>query len=157
MIVVDNTVLSNFARVGRFDLLRLAISELDPHITPAVEAEFREGVEAGVFVDNDLQWLLIAQLTDAEAVLCQKLAQELDLGEAESVTISLSRGWVLATDDLRARRQVKQAGRAVTGTVGILKIVVEDGLLSVSEGDRALTGMIQVGYFSPISSLTEVL
>lgn len=83
MIVVDNTVLSNFARVGRFDLLRLATDSLGPHITPAVNTAFRSGAEAGPFVDTDLQWLSIAQFTQAEQARCMELSQELGRGEEE--------------------------------------------------------------------------
>ena len=157
MIVVDNTVLSNFARVGRFDLLQLATAELDPHITPAIDEEFRSGVEAGLFIDTDLQWLKIAELTDTEQAQCQQLSQELDRGEAEAKAIALSRGWALATDDMKARRQMKQAGGPVIGTLGILKMLAQDGGLTTPEADQILTAMIGEGYCSPISSLTEML
>ena len=144
MIVVDNTVLSNFARVGRFDLLKLAIAELYPHITPAIDEEFRSGVEAGLFIDTDPKWLKIAELTDAEQVQCQQLSQELDRGEAEAVAIG--RRWAMATDDMKARKRMKQDGGGVIGTLGILKILAQDGRLTTTEADQILTAMIGYGY-----------
>lgn len=47
MILLDTTVLSNFARAGQLDLLRLALPEAAT--TPFVLAELQRGVNAGYF------------------------------------------------------------------------------------------------------------
>ena len=47
MILLDTTVLSNFARAGRIDLLRLALPEATT--TPLVLAELQRGASAGYF------------------------------------------------------------------------------------------------------------
>jgi predicted nucleic acid-binding protein len=45
----------------------------------------------------------------------------------------------------------------VSGTLGILELLVEEGKLSIGEADAVLSRMIQGGYRSPIQSLKELL
>jgi len=46
MVLVDNTVLSNFAKVNRLDLLKKAFEKL--YVTEQVLEEFKKGVKRGV-------------------------------------------------------------------------------------------------------------
>jgi len=157
MIVVDNTVLTNFALVGRIDLLRVAIGGRNPCTTPAVKKEFDEGADRGLFAPTDIQWLPVVSLTPDEVSRLENLSQGFGDGEAECIVVALARGALLATDDLKTRKHVQQSGGKVTGTLGILKGLVEDGHLSIEEGDRVLRAMIEEGYFSPVDSLTRLI
>ena len=119
MIVVDNTVLTNFALIRRIDLLRQIIANRHPCMTPAVNSEFDEGVKRGLFSATDIQWVSLISLTPAELIRLSDLSGSLDDGEAESVVVTLHRGGLLASDDLKARKLVIQSGGQVTGTLGI--------------------------------------
>lgn len=45
----------------------------------------------------------------------------------------------------------------ISGTLGILKVAVEEGKLSTKEADEVLQEMIRGGYRSPIQSVKELL
>jgi predicted nucleic acid-binding protein len=62
-IVIDNTVLSNFALIGRIDLLVSAIKDLSPGTTFQVKEEFTIGMEKGLLPKVDLEWLTILELS----------------------------------------------------------------------------------------------
>ena len=57
MILLDTTVLSNFARIGRMDLLRLALP--NAATTPQVITELKVGLAAGHLATCDWDWLSI--------------------------------------------------------------------------------------------------
>jgi predicted nucleic acid-binding protein len=48
------------------------------------------------------------------------------------------RGWTLATDDRDARRIAAQFQVAVTGTIGILARLVEEGILDIESAEAIL-------------------
>ena len=51
----------------------------------------------------------------------------------------------------------RRLGLDVTGTLGILALAVEEGILDLATGDQLLNQMIAEGYRSPYGSLTELL
>ena len=62
---------------------------------------------------------------------------------------------MLATDDGDARRSAQRNKVVVTGTVGILRLAVEQGLLTEPEANDLLEGLIEMGYFSPIARVFD--
>ncbi len=48
-------------------------------------------------------------------------------------------------------------GVKVSGTIGILKVAVEEGEISIDKADVVLCKMIEGGYRSPIQSIREVI
>lgn len=65
MLLLDNTVLSNFVLIGRLDLVRVALGE-EIATTTAVLDEVTAGVMRGVLPQTDLSWLTIVELSAAE-------------------------------------------------------------------------------------------
>lgn len=45
----------------------------------------------------------------------------------------------------------------ISGTLGMLKLAVEEAELSIGEADEVLNQMIDGGYHSPIRSIEELL
>ncbi len=56
MIVIDNTVLSNYALIGRLNLLRLFCGGMGLTTDPVVE-EFQKGIALGLFGETDITWV----------------------------------------------------------------------------------------------------
>ena len=54
MVLVDNTVLSNFAKVNRLDLLKKAFEKL--YVTEQVLEEFKKGVKRGILPSISLDF-----------------------------------------------------------------------------------------------------
>lgn len=157
MILADNTVLTNFALIGRLDLLRLAFDNIGIRTTSKVRQEFKRGVRKGLFQETDIGWLKSVRLSSAEQQRYAMLRQHFGIGEASCLAVALERGVSLATDDLEARNLLRQLGGGVTGTLGILKKLVLDGRLPIEEGDQILGLMIGEGYFLPVGHLTDIL
>jgi predicted nucleic acid-binding protein len=151
VILLDTTVLSNFARAGRLDLLRLALPEATT--TPLVLAELQCGVSAGYFPAGSWEWLGVTELAAQEEAHLSRLRTILGDGEAACVAVLMERTGILFSDDLLARREAHRRGIPVSGTLGILLSLVKAGRLSLDEADACLQEMIAHGYRSPTRSL----
>jgi len=154
MVLVDNTVLSNFAKVNRLDLLRKAFDRV--YVTEQVLEEFRLGVKRGVLPNVDVDFEVL-KLKDEELELYNALRVKLGKGEASCLAIAKHRNMKVLTDDSDARKMANVLGVPVSGTIGVLVRCVKKGVISKEDGNRILREMIEKGFYSPISDLNEVL
>lgn len=83
----------------------------------------------------------------------------LDAGESATLAAAAERGWSVAVDERAARRLAERdLGRErLTGTVGILVAAIEQKHLTKEEADAVLREMVNGGYWSPVSSVSEAL
>jgi predicted nucleic acid-binding protein len=151
--LLDTTVLSNFAHVERCDLLSLTLP--DALSTPQVLAELRRGEAEGRLPASDWAWLTIVSLTADEMARFEHIRLTLNDGEASCIAVAIERGGVLYTDDRDARRYARRLGLSVSGTLGVLALLVEGQYLTVPQADALLRAMINFGYYAPVSSLAE--
>ena len=154
--LLDTTLLSNFAHLQRPDLVRLVLGK-DAATTPAVMTELHAGESQGLVPSCDWGWLTILDLTDEERRLADELQRQLDPGEAECLAVAQTRGHRFFSDDFAARRLARQRSVKVSGTLGVLLALVDEGHLSLEEADRLLAIMISHGYRSPVKSLQDLL
>jgi predicted nucleic acid-binding protein len=157
MILINNTVLSNFALVKELEILTFSLKDIFPVTTPQVLDEFQSGVQKGIFQTANLQWIEIIQLSRRERHRYQILNERFGSGEASCIAVAMERHLALATDDMKARKLLQQFGEIVIGTLWILIRLINQNTLSIGEGDIILERMIQKGYFSPVKSLSELL
>ena len=85
MILLDTTVLSNFARIERLDCLRLALP--DAATTPQVLVELQRGVALGYLATGDWDWLEVVGLTPSEEASLARIRLVLDDGEASCIAV----------------------------------------------------------------------
>lgn len=154
--LLDNTVLSNFALVGRPDLLGLAVGDTAAAVSEVL-GEYQAGVELGRLPPYDWAWLPVLSLNEAERVIYRRLRARLNPGEAACLALAVVQGHRVLTDDRTARQIAMQMGVPVSGTLGLLLRLVDQGHLSLPEADNLLSSMIAAGYRSPIASLTEIV
>lgn len=155
--VANTTVLSNFAAVEREDLLRKVLGEDLVSVVEVME-ELQRGETKGLVPQRNWSWLRVLKVeTSQERALFESLRQRLGTGEAACLSLAITRGFKILTDDLDARRLAQQRGLAVSGTLGVLVEAVREGHLSREEGNRLLLKMKEAGYFSPYESLDELL
>lgn len=152
--VIDNTVLSNFAHIQQPQLLAAAFDQ--PVTANAVLEELQLGIQLARIPAADWTWLPVIALTDDERAAADKLSETLGRGEAESIALAHSRGWMVLTDDRDARRAAQADGVIVSGTLGALMNLVRGDALSLDEADRYLMMMKQHGYHCPVNSLSEL-
>jgi predicted nucleic acid-binding protein len=154
-VLLDNTVLSNFSIVQRPDLVRAAFVEQVGTTRQAFQ-EMQDGIAIGKILACDWDWLTRVELTSTEQAQFEVFYEHLGAGEASCLTVAKERGHRLATDDKDARRLARQLGISLTGTIGILAILVKQGQIAIEEGDRFLQEMIAAGYRSPLATLQEM-
>lgn len=155
LLVLDNTVMSNFALVGRVDWLRRVWPGM---LVTSSEAwdELQVGIRLGRILETEWSWLAVLMLTEAEREIRDELVPPLDEGEAACLTLAQSRGYGFLTDDRVARREARRLGVPLSGTMGVLKSLVHEGHVSLDEADMALQQMIAVGYRAPLQSLNGI-
>jgi len=149
VIVVDNNILSTFARVGQFDLLFRLFPGDTLSIPPAVYDEImvalrlgypflevaREAVQAG--------HLHILPLTSAEVAAKPALPTSFGAGDAECVILSQRRDGPLLTNDHRVRNFCRAEGIVVFDLPQLLRALWANGVLSQSRV-RALVDEMEV-------------
>ena len=157
MILVDNTVLSNFALAGSLQCLRLFCRGRGL-TTEEVFEEFRAGATQGLFADTDLTWLRRTRLHSApERRLFQQCAVRLGAGESSCLAVAIQRRHSLLTDDMDARKIALREGVSLSGSVGVLVAQVRREILDLAEANEVLQAMIASGYYSPVEKLDGLI
>jgi predicted nucleic acid-binding protein len=158
-VVLDTTVLSNFASTDGISLLTTVLES--PVVGPAVRDELEGGLNAGhdylaPAVDALDDGLPLRRVpTDENS---QDLRDRLDPGEAESLRMAVEHNGTLATDDLAARKLATQRDVPVTGSIGLLVLGVKTSHLDRNTADAWLeTWREQRGYHAPVETVTELL
>ena len=165
-IISNTTVISNFASVGRLDLLHQVFDEVC--LSTEVYAEIQDGLAEGHVFYADIEthihpltphgWLHLVALTDENEIrLFDQLLESLHRGEASSLAIAVQRGWAFFSDDARARQIGRELQVPVSGTLGVLLLAVRKHLLPLAEANALLEQMIHAGYRSPYTSLAELI
>lgn len=97
LVLLDNTVLTNFALVDRADL----VLDLWPGActTPSVKAEYAAGVRAREMAPDAWQALGEIRLTPAETTSAEHLRRRLGAGERSCIAVAYHRTGLLASDD----------------------------------------------------------
>ena len=154
--VLDTTLLSNFAHLQRSDLIYAALGK-DLATTPMAMAELRTGEAGGSVPTCDWTWLAVLELSQAEQTLAAEFSRQLDPGETECLAVAVTRQCKFLSDDFAARRLAKQRGLQVSGTIGILLVLIDQRYLTLQAADDLLRTLILAGYHSPVKSLGELL
>lgn len=155
LVLLDNTVLSNFALVQQPEMvLRVCPNACT---TAAAYAEYEAAVEKGILPARMWSALPVIDLTDREWRLVEMLPARLGPGERTCLAVAIHRSAVVATDDLDARQLAHHFSVRITGTLGILVQAIGAGEAAVDQADSFLARMIASGYRSPVKSLIVLL
>lgn len=155
ILLLDNTVLSNFALVNRIELLTNAFGN-QIATTSQVLDEFEDGVARGRLPETLLDWLEILDLEAEEESLFRELLARVNAGEASCLAIAAQRNGRVLTDDRDARKLAAQLKIPISGTLGILLRLVHINVLALSEANDILGQMIIGGYRSPVEKLEDL-
>lgn len=152
ILLLDNTVLSNFALVDHINLLPSALGN-QCATTSQVINEYQTGVTKGILPVIFWEWLEIIELSQEEMILFQGHLKRLNAGEASCLAAATHRNGRILTDDRDARKLAAQLNIPVSGTLGILLRLVQENTLSMGEAEQVLAEMIAKGYRSPVTKL----
>lgn len=153
--LLDNTVLSNCALVGRFDLPSVTWGRACV-MTLEVFAEYQAGVSSGQLPANEWEEVQRVILTEPEQRIADDLASILGAGERSCIAVAITRGGIVVSDDRKARQIAGRYNVSVSGTIGLLIASVRKHLMTVHEGNVVLSDMIAHGYRSPVATLDEL-
>lgn len=162
-VIFDNCVLSNFTLSGSLSIIKRLYANT-AYVTDFAAAENMKGILKGyaglTAVREAIKegWLKEITLeTEDEKTLFETLSVSMGLGEASSIALSKTRGFIFACDDRVARREAGFLGVKLTGTIGIIIKAVKKKVVGPKEADSILRRMIAHGFYSPINSIKEVL
>ena len=125
-VVVSNTTpIITLSLIGKLDLMRDLYGEV--LIPPAVYTEILVGGKnrSGIADLQAAEWIRVQPLVDPRRAL---LLPDLDLGEAEAITLAMDiDADLLLMDERLGRRYAQRVGLVITGSVGILLEAKEMG------------------------------
>ena len=122
LIISDTVCLILLDNIGKIDILKILFGQIT--VTTIIAEEFKN-----VLPD----WIIIENPKNVDNF--NKLAEIIDPGEASAIALSQEiSNSLLILDDLKARKLASKLGLRVTGTVAILLLAKEKGiLLSIEE------------------------
>lgn len=140
-VVADSTCLIALERIGQIEIIPALFEPV--LIPPAVAQEF--GIS--------LPWLKVESLSDR--VLAAALKMMIDDGEAEAIALSQEQKCRIILDDRQARRVGQDMGLRVIGTVGILILAKQRGILSTVK--PVLQNLDDTGFYISAALKAEAL
>ena len=99
----------------------------------------------------------ISPLTRQEYYYFREIITFLGKGEASCIAFAKNNRAIVATDDRMARKQCANMKIPVTGTIGILKASIQDESLNLEQADKILGEMMTSGFYSPVTSITDIV
>ncbi|MEW5980102.1 MAG: hypothetical protein AB1898_30275 [Acidobacteriota bacterium] len=142
VVVTDANILINLIHIGRLDLLgKLASFEFV--VPPEVVQEITEATQAAALRTALDQGLLreVSLVEIAALSFYAELVATLGKGEAACLSLAVTKGWMIASDERKKfRREVLARLRQdrILNTPGILLVATRLGALSIAEADAAL-------------------
>ena len=134
IVVSDTTPLISLLKTGRLDILEKLFGEV--RIPDAVFEELtsnpRYSDEAAAI--RSYPYIDIISVSDTDAVEQVSREDGLDLGESEAIVLTQEiSADLLLMDEARGRDVARSMGLRITGTVGILLLSYERGILNKAE------------------------
>ena len=149
--VISNTgLLIALASIGQFNLLHKLFGTI--RIPPAVRSEILDQNTLNAVAVSD--WVVVCTTKDEIAV--QLLKEELDAGESEAIILARERNTDLFLIDERAARKKAATLELTTiGTLGVLLMAKDQGLISAIE--PLLADLRRVGFHMSEELYDQVL
>ncbi|MBF2017609.1 MAG: DUF3368 domain-containing protein [Rivularia sp. T60_A2020_040] len=128
IIVSDTSPISNLAAIGQLKLLQQLYGNV---VIP--KAVYQEILNSGdtdpaVLAIKSVNWIQTLNITNT--ALFQTLQSNLDIGEAEAITLAVElNADRLIVDERRGRKEAIKLGLRVTGILGILLAARQQGLV----------------------------
>ena len=141
LIVVDTSVLINFLRIDRMDLLKsydcqfLVTDHVSDEITDHY-ADQRLRLSKAIS-DGILRQETINRAEEMSVFSALSAAGILGSGECSAIALAVSNGYALALDDRRAANQVREISKrtVILRTQDLLDSMVSNGILSYRESE----------------------
>jgi predicted nucleic acid-binding protein len=143
ILIVDSSVLINFLRIDRADLLARSGAQIlvTEHVVAEVTEDYPDQLVRlnSALAQNLLRVVSITDVNELKSIaeLRQKTEARLGIGECSAIVVAHHRACHIAIDDGAAIRQIKKTYPSVTihKTVDLMVRLIQDGALSVEDAD----------------------
>jgi hypothetical protein len=128
-VVCNAGPLITLAKISRLHLLRDLFGQITIPQAVYDEVVLRGSGRVGALEIRDAAWILVRSAGDRLSITL--LREELGLGESEAIVLAqeINASWLLL-DDALARRKANRIGIPVVGTLGVLLMAKDTGLIS---------------------------
>lgn len=128
IIISDTTPLSELAKVGQVDLLQGVFGQVI--IPKEVHEELLRGNHPAIVALQAVDWIEVRTVSDCQKVSTLRTQTQLGLGECGAIILAEELGADrLLLDDQEARREALSRNLPVIGTVGVLLLAKQRGLI----------------------------
>lgn len=141
-VVLDTSVLINFLRVGRLDLLRdhpdytFIVTD---HVRAEIGEYYAEQVEAihAAVANGTLVEITVTDTAELELFGRLSAARSLGSGECSAVAVAINRSLPVAMDDVRAQKKAKafHADIELLDTAQLMVSLIQHNILDVQSAD----------------------
>jgi len=127
--VLDNSVLSAFVKIGRLNLLRDVLKGSRVYVADTVYREMihPEAISAVSSVGGP-GWMILEKVDVSDYK-----SQGVGAGEAGTIKLAKEKNALAVLDDLAGRKFAAKQGVAVAGTLALLRLTLDRGLVSNEE------------------------
>lgn len=162
--VLDASLLLSLGKAGQLRLL-LETAELDLFITPTVLGQLlsddtRRPVEEAILAGR-ISVVHISSDDPAELDAVAEWSESVDEGEAESIALGVTRGWLVGLEDRAAQRAIRRRGGnpGWVSCADLLVLAVRAGRRTLEEADAVFRSLdVYPSYVKRgISSLRDLL
>jgi predicted nucleic acid-binding protein len=129
IVVCNSTPLIALAKINQLKLLKEFFEEIFIPEEVYDEVVRRGGGLAGASEVATCTWIKTGQVINRLAV--DSLCISLDKGEAEAIVFSSEKEALLIIDDGDGRKAAKLLGLNITGTIGVLLLASQEGILDL--------------------------
>ena len=159
LVVADTSLLLNFLKIGRIDLLaafyRIVITE---HVrTEVTDPDHRKALDEAI-ANGSIEETAVTD--PRELGMFSQLNVFLDRGESAAIAVAVQRGWILGLDEkgvaLREARSRLGTSR-ILNTVGVLANCIRQGLLSIKEADEIKEDLARKRFVIKLGSFAELV
>ena len=157
-LVLDSSAIIALAEIGMADIMEVLDTEI---IVP--QAVYEEVVVKGCGRpgSEELKDLIhqgkVRVLKPRNTALVEALHDPLGMGESEAIALAVEHNCMVALDDRIARLKAKSMNLAVKGTVGLLKLAYDRGLIDKSKLIHALRELKEDGFRISDRIINEIL
>ncbi|MBN2390879.1 MAG: DUF3368 domain-containing protein [Anaerolineae bacterium] len=155
-VLLDNTVLSNLAQVGRVELVFHLWAE-QVITTQEVLCEYEVAAQMGKLPLQAWNNLPAVAMTPQEMDIAATFSSRLGRGERSCLAVAVAQHGLLVSDDADTRHAAQRLRIPVSGTLGILVLAVRRQLLTLDQANALLADMIVAGYRSPLERLDTLI
>jgi len=144
VIVADTSVLLNFIKIDRMDLIGLHPRRFlaTDHVEHEIDDVVQRARLAAAVAAGHLDTCIVDDPREVELFLRLAATHRLGLGECSAIAVARNRGYALAIDDNKALNRAFRAVDAASGSVEIVRTadvmvgLIRAGVLTVAEADR---------------------